>query len=81
MLLFLLAFPMLVRVKEILEQITSFLFVCLFVLQFLPSTQHFELLCFKRGNFVICKSITLCFLNAFVNKKAKPDAFPFMILE
>lgn len=58
-----------------------FFFVCLFVLQFLPSTQHFELLCFKRGNFVICKSITLCFFNAFVNKKAKPDAFPFMILE
>lgn len=46
MLFFLLAFPMLVRVKEILEQINSF-FVRLFVTVFLPSTLHFELLYFK----------------------------------
>lgn len=52
-------------------------FICLFALQFFLSTQHFELLHFNRGNFVICKSITLCFFNAFVNKKAKPGAFPF----
>lgn len=55
-------------------------FICLFALQFFLSTQHFELLHFNRGNFIICKSITLCFFNAFVNKKAKPGAFPFMIL-
>lgn len=38
MLFFLLAFSVLVRVKEILEQITSFLFACLLFSSFLVCT-------------------------------------------
>lgn len=84
MLFFLLAFPVLVRVKEILEQIISFLFACLLFSSFLvPYILSFYIL--------ICKFVTLmlslikrqnlmhfllCFWSGFSRiKKPKPSCW------